>query len=205
MVIMNLNEFQSDALQELGNIGAAHAANTLSQMLMCPVEMRVPQVQVLDLTEISQILGEDIGAMVVFQIEGELEHGGFVVVYFPFESMIKLTNRMLGLTGTDRDLDEMDESALVEVGNIMVSSFLDATAQLLGTVMLPSPPAVSVDMALASFEVLVSQVAMDVNEVVIFQTELSTTEASVDGTIFMLPETALLSKVLGMLECMACA
>jgi len=197
-----LNEFQMDALRELGNIGAAHAADTLSQMLMCKVEMRVPVVEIYDIGGIHHGIGEDVGGMVIFKIEGELENSGFVVVYFPIRSVIMLTNRMLGQTGTDRQLDEMDQSVLVEVGNIMVSSFLDATAQFLGTVMLPSPPDVSIDMALASFEALLSQVAMDINDVVIFRTELVTDDTSVEGSIFMLPEAPLLSKLVEMLECM---
>jgi len=35
---MELDPFQTDALRELGNIGAAHAATSLSQMLMSPIE-----------------------------------------------------------------------------------------------------------------------------------------------------------------------
>ena len=52
---------------------------------------------------------------------------------------MRLTNTMLGLTDENRPLNEMDESALIEVGNIMVSAFLDATAELLGFIMLPVP------------------------------------------------------------------
>ena len=37
-------------------------------------------------------------------------------------------------------MNEMDESAINEIGNIMVSAFLDGTAELLGIIMLPSPP-----------------------------------------------------------------
>ena len=39
---MELTKIQVDALQELGNIGAAHAATTLSTMLSAEIEMNVP-------------------------------------------------------------------------------------------------------------------------------------------------------------------
>lgn len=44
---MELDPFQTDALRELGNIGAAHAATSLSQMLMSPIEMTVPELSLI--------------------------------------------------------------------------------------------------------------------------------------------------------------
>ena len=38
---MKLSTVQADAMQELGNIGAAHAATTLSQMVGSTIEMNV--------------------------------------------------------------------------------------------------------------------------------------------------------------------
>ena len=40
---MKLSSVQIDAMQELGNIGAAHAATTLSQMLSSAVEIVYPK------------------------------------------------------------------------------------------------------------------------------------------------------------------
>jgi len=43
---MELTITQKDALQEMGNIGAAHAATALSTMLMTSIEMNVPEIYV---------------------------------------------------------------------------------------------------------------------------------------------------------------
>ena len=48
---MKLSAVQADAIQELGNIGAAHAATTLSQMLGSTIEMSVPAIRVVDLSQ----------------------------------------------------------------------------------------------------------------------------------------------------------
>jgi len=197
---MELDPFQKDALAEFGNIGAAHAATSLSEMLMSPIEMTVPEVQAIDIADLHNHISNEISAIVVFQIQGEVADGGYVVVSMPKETVIQLTNQMLGTTDIDREITEMDQSAAIEIGNIMISAFLDATAELLGIVMLPSPPALAIDMAHAAFESIVAQVASDVNDVLIFNTELTSEAPPVYGGIYMLPNTALTQQLFCMLE-----
>ena len=197
---MKLSTVQSDAIQELGNIGAAHAATTLSQMLGSTVEMSVPAIKAIDIAQLGSYMGEESAAMVAFELQGEIPHGGFVIFYISKESAIRLTNTMLGMTDMDRAMNEMDESALIEVGNIMVSAFLDATAELLGFIMLPSPPALSLDMAHAAMASLVAQMGDDVDEVLLFSTELVCEEHKIDSDIIMLPETATLKRIVELME-----
>jgi chemotaxis protein CheC len=197
---MKLSTIQSDAIQELGNIGAAHAATTLSQMLGSTIEMSVPAVNVVDLSHLADYMGEESAAMVAFELQGDIAHGGYILFYITRESAIRMTNTMLGLTETNRPLSEMDESALLEVGNIMVSAFLDATAELLGFVMLPSPPALTIDMAHAAMQSLIAQMQEETNEVLLFSTELTCEEYKVDSDIIMMPERSTLNKIIELLE-----
>ncbi len=197
---MELDLIQKDALKEFGNIGAAHAATTLSQMLMSPIEMTVPEVEAVDIAEMHNYIGSEISAMVVFQIQGEVADGGYIVVSMPKETILRLTNQMLGTTDLDREINEMDQSAAIEIGNIMISAFLDATAELLGIVMLPSPPALAIDMAHAAFESIIAQMAYDVNDVLIFNTVLTSEAPPVYGCIYMLPNADLMRQLFRMLE-----
>ncbi|MDD1695195.1 MAG: chemotaxis protein CheC [Methanoregula sp.] len=197
---MKLSTVQADAIQELGNIGAAHAATTLSQMLGSTVEMSVPAIKAIDISELGTYMGDESAAMVAFELQGEIPHGGFVIFYISKESAIRLTNTMLGMTDMDRAMNEMDESALIEVGNIMVSAFLDATAELLGFIMLPSPPALSLDMAHAAMASLIAQMGEDVDEVLLFSTELVCEEHKIDSDIIMLPETTTLARIVELME-----
>jgi len=197
---MKLSAVQADAIQELGNIGAAHAATTLSQMLSSTVSMSVPSIKTIELAELGNYIGDESAAMVVFELQGEIQHGGYIIFYITKESAIRLTNTMLGMNDTDRELSEMDQSALLEVGNIMVSAFLDATAELLGFIMLPSPPALSIDMAHAAMESLIAQLSEEVDEVLLFSTELICEEHKVDSDIIMLPEISTLKRITELLE-----
>jgi len=197
---MELDPVWKDALTEFGNIGAAHAATSLSQMLMSPVEMTVPEVMAIDIADLHKYISNEISAMVVFQIQGEIADGGYIVVSMPRQTIIHLTNQMLGMGDTDREINEMDQSAAIEIGNIMISAFLDATAELLGIVMLPSPPALAIDMAHAAFESIVAQVTTEVNSVLIFNTELMSEAPPVYGSIYMLPNVELAEQLFRMLE-----
>lgn len=197
---MKLTSVQSDAIQELGNIGAAHAATTLSQMLGSTVEMSVPAIKAIDISELGNYMGEESAAMVAFELQGEIPHGGYVIFYISRESAIRLTNTMLGLTDMNRTMNEMDESALLEVGNIMVSAFLDATAELLGFIMLPSPPVLSLDMAHATMSSLIAQMSEEVDDVLLFSTELVCEEHKIDSDIIMLPEPSTLARIVELME-----
>jgi len=197
---MKLSTVQTDAIQELGNIGAAHAATTLSQMLGSTVEMSVPSIKAIDISELGEYMGEESAAMVAFELQGEIPHGGYILFYISKESAIRLTNTMLGLTDMNRPMNEMDESALLEVGNIMVSAFLDATAELLGFIMLPSPPALSLDMAHAAMSSLIAQMGEEVDEVLLFSTELVCEEHKIDSDIIMLPENSTLARIVELME-----
>lgn len=197
---MKLSSVQADAIQELGNIGAAHAATTLSQMLGSTIEMSVPAIKVVDLAQLGDYMGEESAAMVAFELQGEIPHGGYILFYITRESAVRMTNTMLGMTETNRPLNEMDESALLEVGNIMVSAFLDATAELLGFIMLPSPPALTIDMAHAAMQSLIAQMQEETDEVLLFSTELVCEEHKIDSDIIMMPERSTLLRIIELLE-----
>jgi chemotaxis protein CheC len=145
-------------------------------------------------------MGEESAAMVAFELQGEIPHGGYVLFYITRESAIRMTNTMLGMTETNRPMSEMDQSALLEVGNIMVSAFLDATAELLGFVMLPSPPALTIDMAHAAMQSLIAQMQEETNEVLLFSTELTCEEYKIDSDIIMMPERSTLERIIALLE-----
>lgn len=197
---MKLSSVQADAIQELGNIGAAHAATTLSQMLGSTIEMSVPAIKVVDLAQLGNYMGEESAAMVAFELQGDIPHGGYILFYITRESAVRMTNTMLGMTETSRPLNEMDESALLEVGNIMVSAFLDATAELLGFIMLPSPPSLTIDMAHAAMQSLIAQMQEETDEVLLFSTELVCEEHKIDSDIIMMPERSTLLRIIELLE-----
>jgi len=137
---------------------------------------------------------------VIFELQGDIPHGGFLVLHFPRDSAVRTANIMQGFVKQDQTFDEMDKSAILEVGNIMVSSFLSASSDLLGFNMLPSPPVLIVDMAHAAITSLIAQMTVEVDDVMLFRVRLKSEEYNITGNILIFLEVNTLRKVAEKLE-----
>jgi chemotaxis protein CheC len=197
---MEFTEFQMDALQELANIGSAHSATTLSQMLNTNISMSVPKIDIIDISKVGDFLTDELTTMVIFELQGEIPHGGFLILHFPRDSAMRTANILQGSSEPDHPFSEMDQSAILEVGNIMVSSFLSAASDLIGLLMLPSPPVLVVDMAHAAITSLVAQMTVEVDDVILFKVKLTSDEHKIAGNILIFLEVNTLQQIALKLE-----
>ena len=94
--------------------------------------------------------------------------------------------------GTTTDLDEMEESAMGEVGNIMGSFFLNALSDATGLMLQPSPPAVMMDMAGAILDVALADILGDSDDALVVETSFSTEDRQIEGTLLVMPSPDLL-------------
>ncbi len=197
---MEFTAVQMDALQELANIGAAHSATTLSQMLNSQIGMSVPEINVVDIGAVSDFVSDELTTMVVFELQGDIPHGGFLILHFPRDSAVRTAHIMQGDRSAPLTFSEMDQSAILEVGNIMVSSFLSATSDLMGIMMLPSPPVLIVDMAHAAITSLIAQMTVEVDDVILFRVKLTSDEHRIAGNILIFLEVEALNRIARRLE-----
>jgi chemotaxis protein CheC len=84
--VRDLKALQLDALREVANIGAGHAATALSQMTNRTIMIQVPEVNVRPLEEVSDLLGsaDEVIAAVLMHMMGDLT--GRAMVVFPERS-----------------------------------------------------------------------------------------------------------------------
>jgi chemotaxis protein CheC len=147
----NLQERQLDALREVANIGAGHAATALSQMTERPVYITVPEVRIVRLEEIGEALGdpEEVVAGVLIRMLGDAT--GRSVQIFPRPTAERLTRILLRRADVDfpTDFHELEQSMLSEVSNIMVGAYLNALSDFMGMLLIMSVPDVTIDMAAA--------------------------------------------------------
>ncbi len=193
-----LSKEQSEEIWELGNAGAQNAAAALSTLLNQKVTISLPTILVVNLNNLQEHIDDTIAAMVIFQIKGQVSAGGSLVLHVPKPSILRLAHIMLGQPEDDREIDEMDKSMLHEIGNIMMSSYLDACATLLSIILLPSPPSMTIDMAHAVLESIIAthEVEDNADQVLFFKTEMSCAEQEIDAELFLLPSRALLNELL---------
>ena len=55
--ILELTPTQLDALREIGNVGAGNSATALSQIINHRIDMNVPEVSIVPLTEVPDLVG----------------------------------------------------------------------------------------------------------------------------------------------------
>ncbi len=197
---MEFTSVHKDALQELANIGAAHSATTLSQMLNSQIGMSVPEIIVVDIAEVSKYVSDELTTMIVFELQGDIPHGGFLVLHFPRDSAVRTAHIVQDQSPPTEESAEMDQSAILEVGNIMVSSFLSASSDLLGFNMLPSPPVLIVDMAHAAITSLIAQMTVEVDDVLLFRIRLTSDKHHIAGNILVFLEARALERIAKRLE-----
>ncbi|MCD1294166.1 chemotaxis protein CheC [Methanocella sp. CWC-04] len=198
---IELTEFQKDALKEFGNIGSAHAATSLSQMMGRGIEMKVPDIELAPLSKILTFIDPDEPvAGLYFQLMDGESNTGHIYLLFPEQSAYAISDILMGMElGTTMSITDMEMSALMEVGNILVSTFSDASAGLLGITMLPSPPAYSFDMARSLIEKILLDIGRMSSNAIIFKTSLSDESNCVNGYLLLLPNPETLEKILDIL------
>ena len=150
MAIKNYDELSSlelDTLREIGSMGTGNAATALSQMLQREVRITMPEVRIMGYNEAIEWIGgpEEITAGVLVKLSGQMS--GIMLSVQPLEFVNIVMESMMGKTLTDySELTELEHSALVEVGNIMISTFINALSGLAGMDVTLTVPAFTVDM-----------------------------------------------------------
>ena len=142
-----LNVLELDTIREIGSIGTGNAANALSSMLGCKVTIEMPEVKIMGYNEAIDWIGgpETVTAGVLARLEGEIN--GIILSIQHMEFINLVLQHMMGNGVEDyQQLDELGISALLEVGNIMISAFANAMAGLTDMKIRLTVPAFAVDM-----------------------------------------------------------
>ena len=195
--ILNLSGMQLDALREIGNVGAGNSATALSQIIQRKIDMSVPQVSILPLADVPDVVGgpDVMVAGVYLRVFGPAP--GSILFLLPRESAFALGDRRMGREyGHTETLSAMDESALMEIGNILAGAYLNALSFFTNLTLLPSIPALAMDMAGAILSVILIQLGQMGDHALVIETEFSSEVEGVKGHFFLIPDPGSLSIIL---------
>ena len=142
-----LNVLELDTLREIGSIGTGNAATALSGMLGCEVRITLPEVRIMGYNEAIDWIGgpETITAGVLVRLGGEINGIMLSVQHLKFVNLV-LRHLVQHGIGKYSELTDLEKSALVEVGNIMISTFVNALSELAGITIDLTVPSFAVDM-----------------------------------------------------------
>jgi chemotaxis protein CheC len=189
--VENLNEVQLDALQEIVNIGCSHAATAVSQMINQEVNISVPIITVKRIQELYDTLlnvaGENAKIVGVY-LELTEEFLASILFLFPYDSALILSDLLLGNEiGTTREIDEMGQSAIKEVGNIVVSAYTNALGQLLECTVMLSPPTFSMDFPKAYVDKIENNITNNSTHALMFDTLFKGRDDLFKSYFFLIP------------------
>lgn len=190
-----------DVLKEIGNIGAGNAMTALSQMLNCKVDMKVPKVNLLDFSEIGNIMGGEEQTMVgvYLGIDGDIT--GSILFLMEFNSAKHLVNKIMmgyGSSDSNSDFNEMELSALNEVSNIITGAYLNSLSTLTNMKIYPFPPDLVIDMAGAILSVPAIQFGALGDKILLIQSQFFY-EVEIDGYFVLIPDLESYPKILNSL------
>ncbi len=197
--IRSLKALQLDALREVANIGAGHAATALSQMINSTIMISVPTINVSRLEEVPPQVSapEEPVAAVLMHMMGDLT--GRTLLVFPKATAVRLAELMLRRpAGSSPDLGEMEQSAIKEAGNILSSAYMNALSDFMGMMLLPSPPSLAIDMSTAVLTTAYLQFGSDKDYVFCVESEffMHDMNEKLRGFFLLLPDPASLQAIL---------
>lgn len=198
--LRSLKPVQLDALREVANIGAGHAATALSQMIGETIMISVPTINVSPLEDVPpQVAAPDEPvAAVLMHMLGDLT--GRTLLVFPKRTALRLASLLMRRPQTpDSDeFTEMDQSAIKEAGNILSSAYMNALSDFMGMMLLPSPPSLAVDMSNAVLTTTYLQFGSDRDYVFCVESEflMNDTDEKLRGFFLLLPDPASLNAIL---------
>lgn len=196
-----LSGLQIDALREIGNIGAGNAATALAQMLQAKIDMSVPRVNVLPFAEVPALIGgADLHVVGIYlTVTGSAPAS--ILFILPVTSARILISMLLGenIGNEELEFSEMQLSAMMEVGNIISATYLNALSMFTQITFVPSVPALGVDMAGAILNAVLAEFGQVADHVLVLETSFKKEEQDVVGHFFLLPEPDSLNKLLSAL------
>ncbi len=191
-----VNTMYVDVLREIGNIGAGNATTAIASMLGIRLDMSVPKVALLEVSQLgSAICREDETIVGIFlEVQSDIE--GSMMFLLKMDSAQFLVNKLMGRDGDFKtEFDEMDLSALKEIGNIIAASYLNALSSLTNLVITPSIPYIAVDMAASILSVPAIEFGQFGDHALLIQTEFGD-DVMINGYFILMPEEDSYDKIL---------
>lgn len=194
--ITELSSIQLDALREVGNIGAGNAATAFAQFLGRKIDMTVPKVNIIELSEVPELYGGADTAIIGITLRVLGEAPGHMLFLLDRASALELI-KALGLGSPAGNIfSDMEVSALKEIVNILSGSYLNAFNQVTGFSMIQSVPAFAMDMAGAILGTLMVEFGLMGDHALLVETAFHVDDDQINGNFFLIPGRGSLDSII---------
>ena len=191
---MNLQEL--DIMKEIGSIGTSHAATSLSKMLQKEVRITIPRVSVLNYQTALDQTGDP--EEIVVKMDGDVD--GLMLFLFNLRFANRILEKFMGKTFEGLEfMDELGASALTEVGNIIICSYINAFSQLAGMNIQLSVPSFTINMLGGILTVPMTECGNDTDQLMYFDADFLIEGEKMNDWLLMLADIASLNRILSKL------
>lgn len=197
--VHDLGQTEVDALKEMANIGAGHAATALSQLTNRRVMIDVPNVGIYPVERASAAVGDEsqVVAAILIQVLGDLT--GRSLMIFDKSCAMRLVDLLLGReSGGPHILGDIERSTLEETANILTGAYLNGLSGLLGLMLIPSVPRLAVDVCGEVLSTSYLNLGKEHQIVIVLDTRFrfDPGDRGMSGHFVLLPDTASLNVIL---------
>lgn len=184
-----LGENQMDVFREIGSIGNGNAITALSGILSEKITMELPEVNILEFNMAQNKIGdaEEIVGAVLVEMSGELS--GLMMLILKRDFIKTMIKKVLSYERENLlDMEEMEESLLIEVGNIMLSSYISALSSLTDIQIHLSVPQFAVNMLGGILSMPMAMMGIDSDKIMMITGAFSIGGEAMDSNILLLPD-----------------
>jgi chemotaxis protein CheC len=183
-------------LSTVSRDGAFRAGRGLSGLMGQEIAIHVPNVRLGTKADACDAVGgeEELVLGAYLSISGDIT--GHVMLLFPVARALECVDFMCGQKpGTTTEPDELSESAIGELGNIVGSAFINALADHMNLSLHPSPPSVIHDMAIALVESVYAEVLSQGGDVVMMDAIFEDHSGKTAGLLIVAPDPVSLERL----------
>lgn len=198
----DMNSMQIDAIREIGSIGTGNAVSALSSIMNTPIKMDVPTIKIEEFDDVVYAVGspEDVVMAVLVTMSGEMD--GIMMFLVEKQGINEILGHVINENIEDLfQISEMGISALTEVGNIMISSYVNAISQMANIDIELSVPAMAVNMLGGILSVPMAELGYETDKLMMIDGSMTIDDKTFNNTILMLPRikslNVLMEKLVG--------
>jgi chemotaxis protein CheC len=194
---ITLNKDEMRLWGSLALKGIDNAMTGLATMVNREIRMSSLSLKQVPASEAPNLVGGADKMVIGIYLAFEGDATGHLMLVHQPDVALAIIDMLLGnAPGTTGDLNEMEQSALGEMGNIIGSSFLNAIADALDLSLRPSPPEVILDMAGAILDVAFAEILQQSDDVIVAETSFGTADRQARGTFLVIPSLNFLKVIL---------
>lgn len=175
---------------ELGSIGAGNAATSLSEIFQEQISIEVPKIHTVPPHLVPKFYEKHETPTTAIYMKLRGEAACDILLLFEAEEAKKIAAMMTMMPEEELD-PETEASAIEELGNIVIGSFLTALSDFTGVNLVPKPPQRATDSFDAILDSFLIKQLLASDMAIIFDTHFKRSDGNVSGILMMFPSKQL--------------